>query len=83
MLREQEEEGIDHGLSPHRFKWWFNYMSWGPGQLDSQVSQSLNPASFHSSVYLSVHHGEMDAYDCSLSHGHHSFIIFLYTRIHR
>jgi len=28
----------DHGLDPNRFKWWFNYMSWGPGQLEEQIA---------------------------------------------
>jgi len=28
----------DHGLDPNKFKWWFNYMSWGPGQLEEQIA---------------------------------------------
>ena len=28
----------DHGLDPIQFKWWFNYMSWGPGQLEEQIA---------------------------------------------
>ena len=37
MLREQAGGLADHGLDVRRFKWWFNYMSWGPGQLERQV----------------------------------------------
>ncbi len=40
MLKEQEEKGeAMHGLDKGRFKWWFNYMSWGPGQLEEQVAK--------------------------------------------
>lgn len=45
MLREQSKEGVEHGLSLNQFKWWFNYMSWGPGQLKSQVYSIYLPLS--------------------------------------
>lgn len=28
----------EHGLETGKFKWWFNYMSWGPGQLEQQIA---------------------------------------------
>jgi len=31
------ENKAEHGLDRSQFKWWFNYMSWGPGQLEDQV----------------------------------------------
>lgn len=41
MLREQAEGVADHGLDVEKFKWWFNYMSWGPGQLEQQVRDGI------------------------------------------
>ena len=38
LLREQAEAGAEHGLEMGSFKWWFNYMSWGPGQLEQQIA---------------------------------------------
>lgn len=37
LLREQQAGLGAHGLEMGKFKWWFNYMSWGPGQLEQQV----------------------------------------------
>lgn len=39
MLAEQLMGEEDYGLDPDKFKWWFNYMSWGPGQLEEQVAK--------------------------------------------
>lgn len=38
LLREQAAGEAEHGLEMGKFKWWFNYMSWGPGQLEQQIA---------------------------------------------